>query len=50
MSLNKELVRIDTLSTDRLNGEFDNDLIICPICTDILWKPMTLKHVKILFV
>lgn len=43
MSINKKIVRIDSLSTDRLNGEYDEDIIICSICLNVLWKPITCK-------
>jgi hypothetical protein len=43
MAVTKSIVRTDSLSTDRLNDEIDDDLILCPICTNILWKPITCK-------
>jgi hypothetical protein len=43
MAVSKSIVRTDSLTTDRINGEFDDDLILCPICTNILWKPIACK-------
>jgi len=43
MAVSKSIVRTDSLSIDRINNEFDEDLILCPICTNILWKPIACK-------
>jgi len=43
MAVSKSIVCTDSLSIDRINNEFDEDLIVCPICTNILWKPITCK-------
>ena len=40
MATSKDIVRHDSLSTDRVNGEYDDDFVVCPICTNILWKPV----------
>lgn len=31
---------MDSLSTDRISGSFDDDYISCPICCNVLWKPI----------
>lgn len=36
----KKFTRSDSISTDRVNGQFYDDLILCPICINILWKPV----------
>ena len=43
MASSKEIVRNDSLPTDRVHGQYDDDLILCPICTNILWKPVACK-------
>ncbi len=43
MAVSKRVIISDCLSTDRLIGEYDDDLIICPICTNIYWKPIACK-------
>jgi hypothetical protein len=43
MASSKLIVRTDSLSTDRIHGEVDEDFILCPICSNILWKPIACK-------
>ncbi|CAF0755332.1 unnamed protein product [Didymodactylos carnosus] len=43
MEGSKSMIRTDSLSTDRLNGEADVDLVLCPICQNILSKPIACK-------
>lgn len=44
MAEKKTIVRTDSLSTDRINGSFDDDFISCPICTNVLWRPIACKN------
>ncbi|CAF1393120.1 unnamed protein product [Adineta steineri] len=43
MAIRKTIVRTESLSTDRVHGYFDDDIVTCPICTNILSKPVTCK-------
>ena len=43
MASSKSIIRTDSLSTDRIDGQVDDDFILCPICTNILWKPIACK-------
>ena len=43
MASSKSIIRTDSLSTDRIHGEVDEDFILCPICSNILWKPIACK-------
>ncbi|CAF4966193.1 unnamed protein product [Rotaria sp. Silwood1] len=40
MTMAKSIIRTDSLSTDRVNGDFDEDFVVCSICSNILWKPI----------
>ena len=40
MAEKKTLVRTDSLSTDRISGSFEDDYVSCPICCNVLWKPI----------
>lgn len=40
MAEKRPIVRTDSLSTDRIDGSFDADYISCPICSNVLWKPI----------
>ncbi|UJR16864.1 hypothetical protein I4U23_003762 [Adineta vaga] len=41
MGERKKMVRTESLSTDRVDGYVDDDIITCPICMNIIWKPVT---------
>jgi hypothetical protein len=43
MAASKKIVRTESLSMDRINGSSDDDIISCPICMNVLWKPITYK-------
>ena len=43
MAVKKTIVRTDSISIDRIDGKFDDDFISCPICSNVLWKPVACK-------
>ena len=43
MAVSEKIIPKDCLSPNRVHGQYDDDLILCPICTNILWKPVACK-------
>ena len=43
MASTKSIIRTDSLSTNRIDGQVDDEFILCPICANILWKPIACK-------
>ncbi|CAF1530673.1 unnamed protein product [Adineta ricciae] len=43
MAAKTKIVRTESLSTDRIDGNVDDDIITCPICMNIIWKPVTCR-------